>query len=139
MEINLTINPNKNGALGVGFYFIDEVTGKKQKIDDVKRLSDEDKLTEVLVPIAVTAIGVGRAIDFFKDNTDFELFLEAVIQSIIDGGGGDESDSLEVVSQLLTDFAMYQDMSPKDFAEFLVELGSSYAKFHQDFAEVGEE
>lgn len=135
MEINLTINPNKDGALGVDFYFVDEVTGEKQKIDDVKRLSDEDKLAEVLVPIAVTATGVGRAIDFFKDNTDFELFLEAVIQSIIDGGGGDESDSLEVVSQLLTDFAMYQDMTPKDFAEFLIELGSSYAKFHQDLAE----
>lgn len=135
MEINLTINPNTNGALGVDFYFVDEVTGEKQKIDDVKRLSDEDKLAEVLVPIAVTATGVGQAIDFFKDNADFELFLEAVIQSIIDGGGGDESDSLEVVSQLLKDFALYQDMSPKHFAEFLIELGSSYAKFHQDLAE----
>lgn len=135
MEINLTINPNKDGALGVDFYFIDEVTGEKRSINEVKRLSEEDKLAEILVPIAVTATGVGQAIDFFKDNTDFELFLEAVIQSIIDGGGGDESDSLEVVSQLLKDFAMYQDMSPKDFAEFLVELGSSYAKFHQDLAE----
>lgn len=135
MEINLTINPNKDGALGVDFYFIDEVTGEKRSINEVKRLSEEDKLAEILVPIAVTATGVGQAIDFFKDNTDFELFLEAVIQSIIDGGGGDESDSLEVVSQSLKDFAMYQDMSPKDFAEFLVELGSSYAKFHQDLAE----
>ncbi|MCL8206202.1 hypothetical protein M5361_13775 [Ligilactobacillus agilis] len=139
MEINLTINPNKDGALGVDFYFIDEVTGEKQKIDDVKKLSDEDKLAEVLVPIAVTATSVGRAIGFFNDNTDFELFLEAFIQSIVDSGGGDESDSLEIVSQLLTDFAMYQDMSPKDFAEFLVELGSSYAKFYQGFAEEGEE
>lgn len=135
MEINLTINPNTNGALGVDFYFIDEVTGEKRSINEVKRLSDEDKLAEVLVPIAVTATGVGQAIDFFKDNADFELFLEAVIQSIIDGGGGDESDSLEVVSQLLKDFALYQNMTPKDFAEFLVELGSSYAKFHQDLAE----
>lgn len=135
MEINLTINPNTNGALGVDFYFIDEVTGEKRSINEVKRLSEEDKLAEILVPIAVTATGVGQAIDFFKDNTDFELFLEAVIQSIIDGGGGDESDSLEVVSQLLKDFALYQDMSPKYFAEFLVELGSSYAKFHQDLAE----
>lgn len=135
MEINLTINPNTNGALGVDFYFIDEVTGEKRSINEVKRLSDEDKLAEILVPIAVTATGVGQAIDFFKDNTDFELFLEAVIQSIVDGGGGDESDSLEVVSQLLKDFALYQDMSPKDFAEFLIELGSSYAKFHQDLAE----
>lgn len=138
MEINLTINPNKDGALGVDFYFIDEVTGEKQRIDEVKKLSDEDKLAEVLVPIAVTATGVGRAIDFFKDNTDFELFLEAVIQSIIDGGGGDESDSLKVVSQLLTDFAMYQEMSPKDFAEFLVELGGYYAEFYQGFAEEDE-
>lgn len=138
MEINLTINPNKDGALGVDFYFVDEVTGEKQRIDEVKKLSDEDKLAEVLVPIAVTATGVGRAIDFFKDNTDFELFLEAVIQSIIDGGGGDESDSLKVVSQLLTDFAMYQEMSPKDFAEFLVELGGYYAEFYQGFAEEDE-
>lgn len=138
MEINLTINPNKDGTLGVDFYFIDEVTGEKQKIDEVKNLSDEDKLAEVLVPIAVTATGVGRAIDFFKDNTDFELFLEAVIQSIIDGGGGDESDSLKVVSQLLTDFAMYQEMSPKDFAEFLVELGGYYAEFYQGFTEENE-
>lgn len=138
MEINLTINPNTNGALGVDFYFIDEVTGKKRSINEVKNLSDEDKLAEVLVPIAVTATGVGRAIDFFKDNTDFELFLEAVIQAIIDGGGGDESDSLKVVSQLLTDFAMYQEMSPKNFAEFLVELGSYYAEFYEGFTEEDE-
>lgn len=139
MEINLTINPNKGGALGVDFYFIDEVTGKKQKIDEVKNLSDEDKLADVLVPIAVTATGVGRAIDFFKDNTDLELFLEAFIQSIVDGGGGDESESLKIVGQVLTDFAIYQEMSPKDFAEFLVELGGYYAKFYQGFAEEGEE
>lgn len=139
MEINLTINPSKDGALGVDFYFVDETTGEKQKIDDVKKLSDEDKLAEVLVPIAVTATGVGRAIGFFNDNTDFGLFLEAFIQSIVDGGGGDEGESLEIVGQLLTDFAMYQEMSPKDFAEFLVELGGFYAKFHQGFAEEGEE
>lgn len=139
MEINLTINPNKDGALGVDFYFVDEVTGEKQKIDEVKKLSDEDKLADVLVPIAVTATGVGRAIDFLKDNTDFELFLEAFIQSIVDGGGGNESESLKIVGQVLTDFAMYQEMSPKDFAEFLVELGGYYAEFYQGFAEEGEE